>query len=32
MDDETIVFEMNRSVHPELIIHWTGYDIDRKYD
>lgn len=25
-------FSMNKSVHSDFLIHWTGYDIDEKYD
>jgi hypothetical protein len=32
MDDETVQFAMNKSVHSDFLIHWTGYDIDREYD
>jgi hypothetical protein len=32
MNDETIQFAMNKAVHSDFLIHWTGYDIDRKYD
>lgn len=32
MADKSIEFAMNKSVHSDFLIHWTGYDIDNKFD
>ena len=32
MEDKAIEFPMNKSVHSDFLIHWTGDDIDKDYD